>query len=131
MNALLKKSLPVLLALGLLGGLWALLYSSALSMFTQLLVIAWALFCLGLYGVLTCHSLLKALISLELVLNASVLAAVASSHYLEPQMLDGQLVAVFIMALAAAEVALGLALAIVIYRQQGTDQLTALNQLSG
>lgn len=84
------------------------------------LILASVLFCIGLYGALTRRNAIVILISIELMLNAVNIAMVAFSRYVTPAALTGQVFAIFIMVVAAAEVAVGLAIIISIYRNRET-----------
>ena len=78
------------------------------------LVVSILLFCLGLMGVLVRRNLLVIYMSLELMLNAANLALVAFSRRYGSA--DGQALVLFVMAVAAAEVAVGLAIIVAIFR---------------
>lgn len=80
------------------------------------LIAAALLFCIGLYGVTTSRNLIKVLMSIELLLNAVNLNFVAFSKYVTPDHLNGQVVAIFILTIAAAEAGVGLAIALSIYK---------------
>jgi NAD(P)H-quinone oxidoreductase subunit 4L len=84
------------------------------------LILAAALFCIGLYGALTRRNAIVILISIELMLNAVNILMVAFSRYVTPVALTGQVFAIFIMVVAAAEVAIGLAIIISLYRSRET-----------
>jgi NADH:ubiquinone oxidoreductase subunit K len=84
------------------------------------LILAALLFCIGLYGALTRRNAIVILISIELMLNAVNILMVAFSRYVTPAALTGQVFAIFIMVVAAAEVAVGLAIIISIYRNRET-----------
>jgi NADH-quinone oxidoreductase subunit K len=91
------------------------------------LVVSVLLFCLGLVGVIVRRNLLVIYMSLELMLNAANLALVAFSRYTDS--LDGQVFVFFIITVAAAEVSVGLALIVALYRKRQTahvEDLTAL-----
>ena len=91
------------------------------------LVVSAVLFCLGALGVIVRRSLLVIYMSLELMLNAANLALVAFSRF--NNNLDGQVFVFFIITVAAAEVAVGLALIVALYRKRQTahvEDLTAL-----
>jgi NADH:ubiquinone oxidoreductase subunit K len=79
-----------------------------------------ALFCIGLYGVLSRRNAVAILMSLELMLNAVNINLVTFWRYLNPQALNGQAFAIFVFAVAAAEAAVGLALVLSIYRNRRT-----------
>jgi len=84
------------------------------------LVVAAGLFCIGLYGVLARRNAIGILMGIELMLNAVNINLVAFWRYLNPARLTGQVFALFVFAVAAAEVAVGLALVIAIYRNRDT-----------
>lgn len=91
------------------------------------LVVSALLFCLGLIGVVLRRNLLVIYMSLELMLNAANLALVAASRFTGN--LDGQVMVFFVVTVAAAEVAVGLALIVALYRRRQTahvEDLTAL-----
>ena len=91
------------------------------------LVVSVLLFSLGLFGVLARRNLIVIYMSLELMLNAANLALVAFSRFNEN--LNGQVMVFFIITVAAAEVAVGLALIVALYRKRRTadvDDLTSL-----
>jgi NADH:ubiquinone oxidoreductase subunit K len=84
------------------------------------LILSGILFSIGLYGALTKRNAIVILISIELMLNAVNIALVAFSRYITPVALTGQVFAIFIIVVAAAEVAIGLAIIISIYRNRET-----------
>jgi NADH-quinone oxidoreductase subunit K len=91
------------------------------------LAVSGALFSLGLLGVIMRRNLLVIYMCLELMLNAANLALVALSRF--NGVLDGQVVVFFIITVAAAEVAVGLALIVALYRKRQTahvEDLTAM-----
>jgi len=93
------------------------------------LLVAAALFALGVYGVLARRNAVAILMSIELMLNAVNLNLVAFWRYLGPQQVNGQMFAVFVFAVAAAEAAVGLALIISIYRNRQTVIAEDVNML--
>jgi NADH:ubiquinone oxidoreductase subunit K len=82
------------------------------------LLVSAALFCIGLYGVLSRRNAIAILMSIELMLNAANINLVAFWRYGQPENISGQAFAAFVFVVAAAEVAVGLALIINIYRQR-------------
>ena len=84
------------------------------------LILSGILFSIGLYGALTKRNAIVILISIELMLNAVNIALVAFSRFITPIALSGQVFVIFIMVVAAAEVAMGLAIIISIYRSCDT-----------
>src|SRR5215218_1636897 len=92
-----------------------------------LLMVAALLFVLGLIGVLTRKNIIFILISIEIMLNASGLAFIAAgSRWGQP---DGQVMFLFILAMAASEVSVGLALVLQINHQHKTLDVEKLNAL--
>ncbi|TAL62935.1 MAG: NADH-quinone oxidoreductase subunit NuoK [Bacteroidetes bacterium] len=87
------------------------------------------LFCIGVMGVLFRRNVIIVFMSIELMLNAINLLLVAfSSYWNDP---SGQIFVFFVMVVAAAEVAVGLAILIMIYRNTGTTDINVLNKLKG
>lgn len=84
------------------------------------LIFAAALFSIGLFGVLARKNAITMLMGVELMLNAVNINLVAFWRYLNPAVIAGQAFAVMVFAVAAAEVAVGLALFISIYRRRNT-----------
>lgn len=83
------------------------------------------LFSIGVVGVLTRRNALIIFMSIELMLNAVNLTFIAFSRHLGN--VDGQVFVLFVMAVAAAEVAVGLAIIISIYRKRGTANIDKVN----
>lgn len=84
------------------------------------LVLAAALFCVGVYGVLARKNAVAVLMSIELMLNAVNINLVAFWRYLTPDVPAGQMFTIIVLTVAAAEAAVGLALIISIYRRRNT-----------
>ena len=84
------------------------------------LILAAALFCIGLFGVLSRKNAIAILLGVEIMLNAVNINLVAFWRYLDPAKMTGQVFAVIVFAVAAAEVAVGLALIISVYRRRKT-----------
>ena len=91
------------------------------------LILSVILFTIGLYGVLAKRNAIIILMSIELMLNAVNIAMVAFSRYIVPLLLTGQVFAIFIMVVAAAEAAVGLAIIIAIYRSRESIDATQIN----
>ena len=91
------------------------------------LVVSGILFALGLAGVIVRRNLLVIYMSLELMLNAANLALVAFSRFNDK--LNGQVFVFFIITVAAAEVSVGLALIVALYRKHQTAHVEDLTQL--
>lgn len=81
------------------------------------LILSAVLFVIGLYGALTRRNAVIILMCIEIMLNAVNISLVAFSSYIVPQLLTGQVFAIFVMVVAAAEVAVGIGILLAIYRQ--------------
>jgi NADH-quinone oxidoreductase subunit K len=97
------------------------------------LILSAFLFCSGMYAALGRRNAIAVLMGIELMLNAANINLVAFwRHGVSPtSMVDGQVFALFVIAVAAAEVAVGLALVISIYRNRRTINLDELDILKG
>lgn len=93
------------------------------------LILSAILFSLGVMGVLLRRSAIIVFLSIELMLNAVNLSFVALSQELGT--IDGQVVVFFVMTVAAAEVAVGLALIVAVFRTLGTTDVDTLHELRG
>ena len=91
------------------------------------LVVSVLLFCLGLLGVIVRRNVLIIYMSLEMMLNAANLALVAFSRFTNN--LDGQVFVFFVITVAAAEVSVGLALIVAVYRKRQTAHVEDLRTL--
>ena len=91
------------------------------------LILSAILFSIGLYGALAKRNAVVILMSIEIMLNAVNIAMVAFSRYIAPSLLTGQVFAIFIIAVAAAEAAVGLAIIIAIYRSRETIESTKID----
>lgn len=83
----------------------------------EILTLTTILFFIGIYGFLTRRNLISILISIEMILNASVVNFVVINKYLYPDLLQGVVFSIFIIAIAAAETALAVSIIINLYRQ--------------
>jgi NAD(P)H-quinone oxidoreductase subunit 4L len=84
------------------------------------LILSAVLFSIGLYGALSKHNAIVILMCIEIMLSAVNIALVAFSRFIVPSQLTGQVFAIFTIAVAAAETAVGLAIIIAIYRNRET-----------
>jgi NADH:ubiquinone oxidoreductase subunit K len=84
----------------------------------HLQLLSGVLFCLGLYGVLARKSAVLILMSIELMLNAVSLNLVGAAIFLDPNQILGQILAIFIIVVAAAEVGLAIAIILRVYRNR-------------
>jgi NAD(P)H-quinone oxidoreductase subunit 4L len=93
------------------------------------LLIAAALFCIGIYGLITSRNAVRVLMSIELMLNAVNLNLMGFSNYLDPAEIKGQIFTIFVITVAAAEAAVGLAIILAIYRNRETIDMEQFNLL--
>ena len=91
------------------------------------LLLSAVLFCIGLYGALAKRNAVTILMCIELMFNAVNIAMVAFAKYLPAGNLTGQVFAVFIITIAAAEAAVGLALVLAIYRTRRSISVEDFN----
>ncbi len=95
----------------------------------EILTLSTLLFFIGLYGFLTRKNLIAMLMSIELLLNASVLNFVIINKYLYPDLLQGVYFSIFIIAVAAAETALGISIIINIYRLRKSVKISEVESM--
>ena len=95
----------------------------------HVLVYTTILFGIGVLGVLIRRNALIMLMSLELMMNAANINLIAFSRYLDN--VAGQVFAIFVMCVAASEVAIGLAIAVALYRNKNSIQIDHFNELKG
>ena len=95
----------------------------------EFIIVSSMLFLIGFFGVIFRRNTIIIYMSLELMLNAINLALVAFSRF--NNTMDGSIFVFFIMTVAAAEVAVGLAIIVMLYRQKQTVLVDELNQLKG
>ena len=97
----------------------------------HLLTLAALLFGIGMYGALSRKNAVHVMMSLELMANAVNINLVALSRFVTPEALTGQFFAVFSMVVSAAEIGLGLALVLALYRSKKSVELEAMQDLKG
>lgn len=98
-------------------------------MINQFLVLAAFLFSLGVYGVMVRRNTVLVLLSVELMLAAVNINLVAFGAYVQDTMLAGQVFALFVLAIAAAEVGIGLAIIILIFRNRASANVDELDMM--
>jgi NADH-quinone oxidoreductase subunit K len=96
---------------------------------SSLLLLSGSLFCVGIYGLLARRQMIAVLLSIELMANAANVAFVSFSHYRGGT--TGLVFAVFSLALTVAEVVVGLALVLLLYRRHGDAQVGLANEMKG
>jgi NADH-quinone oxidoreductase subunit K len=94
-------------------------------------ILAAILFSMGLYGAVSKRSAVMVLMSLELMAVSVNLNMIALSRFITPTEMTGQYFAIFTMVVSAAEIGLGLALVLAIYRQSRSIELSSMNRLKG
>lgn len=94
-----------------------------------ILVVAAAMFCFGVYGALTLRNAIRILMCVELMLNSVNINLVAFARYLGGDPAQGQIFTIFVMTVAAAEAAVGLAIILMIARQRNHIDVERINLL--
>jgi NADH-quinone oxidoreductase subunit K len=92
-------------------------------------LLASLLFSVGIYGVLARRNAILVLMSVELMLNGVNLNFVAFDVYLRDRLLSGQVFTLFLITVAAAEIGLGLAIVLLVFRNRESSQLDELRDL--
>jgi NADH:ubiquinone oxidoreductase subunit K len=95
----------------------------------QFLILAAVLFCIGVYGVIARKNAVLVLMSIELILNSVNINLLAFS--MRNGSLDGHTFALYIIAIAAAEVGVGLAMVLLMYRNRRSIDLDDLSEMKG
>ena len=95
----------------------------------QFLILAAALFALGIYGLLVRRNLVLILLSVELMLNAVNINLIAFESVLRSELAVGQVFAIFVITVAAAEVGIGLAIVIMIFRNRRSANVDDMSLL--
>ena len=88
-----------------------------------------ALFSVGIYGLTASRNVIRVLMSIELLLNAVNINLIAFSNYVDASEIKGQIFAVFVMAVAAAEAAIALAIILAIYRNMSSIDMEDFDSL--
>lgn len=96
-----------------------------------ILIVAAALFSIGLHGALTQQSIVMLMMGLELMVNGVILTVVGFWYFLAPTQPDGQIFAIMAMLVMAIEAAMGFAVVIAIYRARQVDTVDAAAELEG
>ena len=92
-------------------------------------VLSTLLFCIGVYGVLARRNAILVLMAVELMLNAVNINLVAFDVWLRDELLAGQVFTLFVITIAAAEIGLGLAIILLVFRNRATAALDELRDL--
>ena len=95
----------------------------------HLQVLSAGLFCIGMYGVLARRNAVLILMRIELMLNAVNLNLIGFAVFTDPEQALGQIIAIFVITVAAAEVGLALAIILRLYRQRSSINVDELNMM--
>ncbi|HSA06113.1 MAG TPA: NADH-quinone oxidoreductase subunit NuoK [Candidatus Gastranaerophilales bacterium] len=98
---------------------------------THYLLLSLVLFCIGILGLIISRNIIRVLMSIEIILSSVNVNFVAFANYTDLCDLKGQVFAIFIMAVAAAEAALGLALLLALYRNKPSVDTETYKELNG
>ena len=93
------------------------------------LIVSSALFCIGILGLLNSRNAVRVLMSIELMLNAVNINLMAFSSFIDNNLIQGQVFAIFVITVAAAEAAVGLAILLSLYRNRVTVDMENFNLL--
>ena len=93
------------------------------------LIISSSLFCIGIWGLLNSRNAVRVLMSIELMLNAVNINLMAFSSYVDNNLIQGQVFTIFVITVAAAEAAVGLAILLSLYRNRVTVDMESFNLL--
>ena len=115
-----NKSLLKVFVIGTLLGYFLYLSVNLNSTLEKYILLSTALFSIGIYGLISSRNVIRILMSIELLLNAVNINLVAFSTYIDPLEIKGQIFALFVMAIAAAEAAIALAIILAIYRNMSS-----------
>lgn len=89
------------------------------------------LYAIGLYGLLTRRNAIAILMAVEIMLNAAALNFVVFNRYIAPNTIDGHVMAIFVIVMAAAEVVVGMAIVVALYRIRATVDVNQMNSMKG
>jgi len=126
-STMIKKGRFALMAMGTVFVFIALTLNQ--DQLVRYLVLAAFLFTIGMYGMIVSRNAVRVLMSIELMLNAVNINLVAFARYVDPIHIRGQIFAVFILTVAAAEAAVGLAVVLAVYRNMATVDMERFNLL--
>ena len=93
------------------------------------LLTASILFCIGVWGLINSRNAVRVLMSIELMLNAVNINLMAFSSYIDNNLIQGQVFTIFVITVAAAEAAVGLAILLSLYRNRVTVDMESFNLL--
>jgi NADH:ubiquinone oxidoreductase subunit K len=94
------------------------------------LVLTALLFSIGIYGILSRRNAVGILMAVELALNSGALNFVVFNRYVAPSTVDGQVMSIFVIAVAAAEVVVGMAIFVTLFKHRQTVDVTQMNHVT-
>lgn len=118
---------PFIIASGAVGIFVTL--SATQDSLVRYLTLSALLFAIGMYGMIRSRNAVRVLMSIELMLNAVNINLIAFARYIDPGEVKGQLFAIFILTVAAAEAAVGLAIVLAVYRNMSTVDMEKFDLL--
>jgi len=126
-SAIAKENQGTFMAVGTVFGFISLTLGQ--DMLIRYLTLGAVLFGIGMYGMVVSRNAVRVLMSIELMLNAVNINLVAFARFVDPIHVRGQIFAIFILTVAAAEAAVGLAIVLAIYRNTATVDMERFNLL--
>jgi len=93
------------------------------------MILSMVVFCIGVFGFLSRRNIIIMFMSIELMLNAVNISLISFSHYIQD--LRGQILAFFVIAVAASEAAIGLAIVIALFRNKATAHVDEIHEMKG
>jgi len=98
-------------------------------MLEHILELSASLFCIGIFGLITSRNMVRALMCLELVFNAANINLITFSNFLDDSEKKGEIFSIFLLAIAAAEATIGLAIVLTVYRNRKSLRIDQFNLL--
>ncbi|NLH16151.1 MAG: NADH-quinone oxidoreductase subunit NuoK [Phycisphaerae bacterium] len=95
------------------------------------LILSNVLFAIGIYGLLSRRNAIGILMSVELMLNSAAMNAVVFNRFLTPRAVDGEILALFVIAVAAAEAVVALAIFVALFRNRSSIDVNRMDSLKG
>jgi NAD(P)H-quinone oxidoreductase subunit 4L len=125
--SIVKSGVGNILAIAIVASFFALTLNQ--EPLVRYLTLGGVLFSIGMYGMVASRNAVRVLMSIELMLNAVNINLVAFARYVDPKDVRGQIFAIFILTVAAAEAAVGIAIVLAIYRNSSTVDMDKFNLL--
>jgi NAD(P)H-quinone oxidoreductase subunit 4L len=126
-STIVKTGITNILSVGIVASFFVLTLNQ--EPLVRYLTLGGVLFSIGMYGMVASRNAVRVLMSIELMLNAVNINLVAFARYVDPKDVRGQIFAIFILTVAAAEAAVGIAIVLAIYRNSATVDMDKFNLL--